>query len=233
MVPKLTRPVKISGQQSTDEVVLERLDGSFCFVDAMIRGFNELPLASLSFQEGFDGTCRLVVCHVELWLVALVLEFVEHFFECCYGSGIFEVWARFGKHDISVIIIHDKIRLHALKRCDWERASHVSVKVPIFASPSAAQQKTLLALWLSSMTVELLMFVGAVSAKLSSLGTSSSSFILGLVVRTLAHCFFSDGFWKWLAMALGISPHLLVSSNMGFLPTVWCLLPQQLFGLVG
>ena len=113
--------MEISGRQSTDEVVLERLDGSLCCVDVMIRGFYELPLASLSFQEGFDGTCCLVVCHIELWLV-------EYFLECCYDSGIFEVWARFGKNSISVIIIRNEISLHALERCDWKCASHVSVK---------------------------------------------------------------------------------------------------------
>ena len=119
--------MKVSGRQSTDEVVLECLDGSFCCVDAMIRWLDKLPLASLSFQEGFDGPCCLVVCHVEGWFVAFGLEFVEHFFECCDDSGIFEVWARFSKNSISVIIIRDKI-LHALKRRDWKCASHVSVK---------------------------------------------------------------------------------------------------------
>ena len=48
----------------------------------------------------------------------------------------------------------------------------------------------LLALWLSSMMFELGMLVGEMSANLSSLGTTPSNFILGLVVRTLARCFF-------------------------------------------
>ena len=104
--------MKISGRQATDEVVLERLDGSFCCVDAMIRGFDKLPLASLSFQEGFDGSCCVVVCHVEFWFVAFGLEFVEHFFECCDDCSVFDVWAWLSKTSISVVIIRDKISLH-------------------------------------------------------------------------------------------------------------------------
>ena len=88
MIPKLKGPMEVGRRYPTDEVVFECLDGPFCCVDAMIRGLNKLPLASLSFQEGFDGSCCLVICHVELWCVALGLEFVEHFFECCYDSCI-------------------------------------------------------------------------------------------------------------------------------------------------
>ena len=59
-------------------------------------------------------------------------------------------------------------------------------KVRVVASPSAAQQKTLLALWLSSVTFELGMFVGVVLAKSLLLGILPSTYILGLVVHILA-----------------------------------------------
>ena len=62
--------------------------------------------------------------------------------------------------------------------------------MPVVVSPSAAQQNTLLVLWLSSMMFGLGMLLGAMSAKSLSLGTAPSNFILGLVVCTLACCFF-------------------------------------------
>ena len=96
-------------------------------------------------------------------------------------------------------------------------------------SPSAVQQKTLLALWLSFMTFELLVFVGEVSAKSLSLGTSPSIFILGLVVRTLARWFFrrplevsGDGA-RYFCTIFGEFKHGMPSNCLSFatLAIVW------------
>ena len=73
------------------------------------------------------------------------------------------------------------------------------------------------------------LLVGTVSSKLSSVGTASSNFILGLVMPTLA-CYFSDGLWKLLAMAPGISVLSLASSNMVYLAAGCCLMPRRWFG---
>ena len=105
-------------------------------------------------------------------------------------------------------------------------------KVLVVTSPSAAQQKTLLALWLSSKAFDLLMIGGAMSANPSWLDTSPSNFIWGHVVRILAR-YFSDGLWKWLGTVLGIYALSFAGSNFGFLPTACCLLPRQLFRLMG
>ena len=70
MVPKLDRPITSSCAEATDEVVLECLDGPFNGIHTVVCWFHELPSASLLFWVFFDGSCGLVVHHINCRLYA-------------------------------------------------------------------------------------------------------------------------------------------------------------------
>ena len=50
---------------TTDEVVLEGLDGAFCCVDSMVVRLDKLYRSILGSHEGLDGHRSLVICDIE------------------------------------------------------------------------------------------------------------------------------------------------------------------------
>ncbi len=76
-------PFSCGGAESTDEVVFESLDGSFCGVDAMIAGFDELDCTVAGVDEFFDGGRGLIVCDIEGGSKPFYRESVEDGAEGC------------------------------------------------------------------------------------------------------------------------------------------------------
>ena len=88
MVPKLQWKMGVSSAETTDEVILECLDGSFGCVDTMIVRFDELDRSVVSSHVVCDGCCGLVICDVERRLVTLCRETAVHLFECMQDVGV-------------------------------------------------------------------------------------------------------------------------------------------------
>ena len=80
MVPQLERKVCVGDAQSTDEVVFEGLDGTFCGVDTMVVGFYKLEAALLLLQVLSDGFAGLIICDAEGRPVSSITECLEDFF---------------------------------------------------------------------------------------------------------------------------------------------------------
>ena len=82
-IPKLEGPLGISCAEATDEMVFERLDGTFSCVNSVVCWFDKLPSAALFCQILFDWRGGLIVSDIKGRLETLVLELGEHFFERC------------------------------------------------------------------------------------------------------------------------------------------------------
>ncbi len=82
LVPKLDGKVHIGGAESTNESILESLDGLFCTIGAVIAWFNELEATLLWGKVRFDCLCCLIVHDVKLWCVPLTDKILEVLFVC-------------------------------------------------------------------------------------------------------------------------------------------------------
>ena len=65
-VPQLGWEVMVCGAEPRDKVILEGLDGTFCGVDAVFVGWNELPFDVVSVEVFCDGVGSFIVEDIKL-----------------------------------------------------------------------------------------------------------------------------------------------------------------------
>jgi hypothetical protein len=116
MVPQLEREVDVSGTQSTDEVIFESLDGSFCSIDAMIVGFDELDGTVAGGDKCFDGSRGLIVRYIEGGSKSFVCEGVKDCGEGCDDVVTLCGRYRAGKDVVNVVVICNEEKLLIVQR---------------------------------------------------------------------------------------------------------------------
>ena len=74
LVPELEGQFAVCTTETTDEVVFESLDGSFCGLNPIIIGFHELWFGFLGFWVGLERFSCLTVSDVKARLVAFPIS---------------------------------------------------------------------------------------------------------------------------------------------------------------
>ena len=83
MIPQLEGELRIRCAEPADKMVLERLNGTFGGIHAMIVGLDKLDRSVVLLHEGFDWRGCLIVGDVEHWGVSLVREQLMHLCKGC------------------------------------------------------------------------------------------------------------------------------------------------------
>ena len=106
--------------KATDEVVLERLDGSLSRVYSVIVWLYELPFAFFLLQKYLEWLGRLIICDIQEWLVPLGHKRLVDLLERLDDRIIRHVWDRFGKNVVIVVIVRDEVVLIGIHGSGWQ-----------------------------------------------------------------------------------------------------------------
>ena len=108
MVPQLEREVGICSAETANEMIFERLYGTFGGVDTMIIWIHELDSSVVFMHEQLDGGHGLIVGDVEDWGVSLFPERLMYLCKCCYNVIICRGVDGNGKDIISIIVVRNE-----------------------------------------------------------------------------------------------------------------------------
>ena len=68
--------------ESTDKVIFECLDCTFCSIYTMVVWFDELDITVTAVHELFEDSAGLIVGYVECWVVSMGYKSVKYRCEC-------------------------------------------------------------------------------------------------------------------------------------------------------
>ena len=121
-------PLAVSGAQTTDEVVFERLYVAFVCIDTVIGWFYKLPSTIFCAEIFFERCQRLIFCDIEGWLVSFFCQFGEDLIKCFDDGFVLYICNWECKNIVGVVIIYNKKILFAIEGNFWECSSGICVE---------------------------------------------------------------------------------------------------------